>query len=120
MLGAIDNNENDRMFEVRAPTPVADIEPIDLVACPNCGAVLSLDGIDGVEEKRKGRKRVRGVFCRNPGCGQLLYDEPAFTEHMVERAAEKRADELIQERELEERAAELLEPELEEAGAAGD
>lgn len=78
------------------PTPLAQRRSIDLVECPSCRTVQSIGDVETAERREievlndRGKERGdtvdrRGVFCGVPGCGQLLFDEDGWIEHLADR-----------------------------------
>ena len=68
------------------PIHLEDISPVDLVVCPSCRTVISLSGVEDVEELEGSgfvsRTRL-GVFC--PNCEQKLFDHRTWAKHLAER-----------------------------------
>jgi len=81
----------EKTLEVRKPLQLETVSPVDLVICPTCRTVVSLAGIDSVETRPGERglfsepEGVKGVYCPNSGCGQRLYSEQSWTQHLVAR-----------------------------------
>src|SRR4051812_35957351 len=93
-----DANQNDDTEPVAASKVryLDSIRGADLVVCPGCGAVLSLDNIERPESrevetaparflKSAETETITGVFCRIPGCDQLLFGPDEWQHHVVHR-----------------------------------
>ena len=80
------------------PGYVEEVRGIDLGICPGCGAVVSFADVEHVEERTyhrdpdavfasSGPVTVKGVWCRVPNCDQMLFDDEAWFDHLVNRKA---------------------------------
>jgi hypothetical protein len=99
---------DDPKLSVQPPRSLVGIPSVDLVVCPTCQTVVSLDEIEDLQNRevaedtiaalfRESPGVVAGVFCPNPGCGQRLFDDKSWIQHLVARRAELGPEESVEE-----------------------